>query len=284
MTTADLARHLADASDDESRWRLLVAFLEKYGHRPLVERVTLLADESGDHRAPEAGPAVPAEDKPASTRAGSSPRSLRVVVYGFTPIMRLGLATALQHSPRVRPLHIEVTRSRDRLIEVPDCGGCDLLILDPACPSLSCGLRICRQVKSGEEPPRILAFSALSRSKELLMCQMAGIDSFVSSREGVERLAAAALSTVDGHREWLLGPAPRIEGDGLAAGAVDRLTSRQRQVLWLLFEHRTNHQIAETLCISPNTAKNHVTAILRKLGVSRRADLTPTQPAYGLEA
>jgi hypothetical protein len=53
MTTADLARHLADTSGDETRWRLVAEFLEEYRHEPAGERVALLADEpptSGDRR------------------------------------------------------------------------------------------------------------------------------------------------------------------------------------------------------------------------------------------
>ena len=49
------------------------------------------------------------------------------------------------------------------------------------------------------------------------------------------------------------------------------LTPRERQVLELLAEGHSNKAIADTLFISPRTAKNHVASILPKLGVDSRA-------------
>jgi DNA-binding CsgD family transcriptional regulator len=51
-----------------------------------------------------------------------------------------------------------------------------------------------------------------------------------------------------------------------------RLTEREADVLRLLSEARTNREIGEALFISPKTASVHVSSIMRKLGVRRRAD------------
>ena len=48
------------------------------------------------------------------------------------------------------------------------------------------------------------------------------------------------------------------------------LTDREREVLALMAEGRTNLEIAEALCISICTAKNHVHNLLDKLGVKNR--------------
>jgi DNA-binding NarL/FixJ family response regulator len=50
------------------------------------------------------------------------------------------------------------------------------------------------------------------------------------------------------------------------------LTEREADVLRLLSEARTNREIGEALFISPKTASVHVSSIMRKLGVRRRAD------------
>ena len=63
--------------------------------------------------------------------------------------------------------------------------------------------------------------------------------------------------------------------DNATAGDIDEhsgLTEREAEVLRLLAEGRTNREIGETLFISPKTVSVHVSSILRKLGVSRRAD------------
>ena len=50
------------------------------------------------------------------------------------------------------------------------------------------------------------------------------------------------------------------------------LTGREADVLRLLAEARTNREIGDTLFISPKTVSVHVSSIMRKLGVRRRAD------------
>ncbi len=52
---------------------------------------------------------------------------------------------------------------------------------------------------------------------------------------------------------------------------LERLTPRERQVLDLLVEGKTNKEIAEALVISPNTVKRHLQGIFAKLGVTTRA-------------
>jgi DNA-binding CsgD family transcriptional regulator len=51
-----------------------------------------------------------------------------------------------------------------------------------------------------------------------------------------------------------------------------RLTPRERDVLRLLVEGRSNPKIAAALFVSPRTAETHVTHILAKLGVTTRAE------------
>ena len=49
------------------------------------------------------------------------------------------------------------------------------------------------------------------------------------------------------------------------------LTEREREVLALVARGYTNKEIAEALYVTEKTARNHVSTILEKLGVSRRS-------------
>jgi DNA-binding NarL/FixJ family response regulator len=62
------------------------------------------------------------------------------------------------------------------------------------------------------------------------------------------------------------------------------LTRRERQVLSLVAEGRTNRQIAEELFINEKTASVHVSNILSKLGVSNRAEAAAVAHRVGLAA
>jgi non-specific serine/threonine protein kinase len=60
------------------------------------------------------------------------------------------------------------------------------------------------------------------------------------------------------------------------------LTPREREVLRLMVEGRSNPEIADALFISPRTAETHVTHILAKLGVTSRAEAAAHAVRVGL--
>lgn len=68
--------------------------------------------------------------------------------------------------------------------------------------------------------------------------------------------------------EFLPTPAPSSGAGGLM---LDELTARERQVLELVAQGLDNATIGERLHISERTARNHVSAILAKLGINTRA-------------
>lgn len=55
--------------------------------------------------------------------------------------------------------------------------------------------------------------------------------------------------------------------------AVSELTARQREILTLLLQDKSNKEIARSLNISPLTVRNHISVLFRQFGVKRRKDL-----------
>ncbi|MBI5114634.1 MAG: response regulator transcription factor [Rhodovulum sp.] len=97
-------------------------------------------------------------------------------------------------------------------------------------------------------------------------------DTIARSIEGARTHAAAS----EGTPASAAGAARPSERGAEAAtpseplSIVDQLPKRQRQVFALLGEGRSNGEIAEALGISANTAKLHVAAVLRRLGLDNR--------------
>jgi DNA-binding NarL/FixJ family response regulator len=196
---------------------------------------------------------------------------LRIALIDLPPLTALGIRSALASAPE--PMQIEVVEQGTDLIDLARGGGIDLGIVDPARPTLSAGLKLCQDVKALRHAPYLLALSGLRDRHDLMYCLLAGIDSFVSYREDPDRLVSAVRSTMQGHREWILGrsdESPTMDTDNATT-----LTPRELEVLWMVRDRYTNKQIASHLSISPNTVKNHVAAVLRKLSVDRRSDLFP---------
>lgn len=193
---------------------------------------------------------------------------MNVVLVGLPPLTALGIETALAAS--AGPVRIDQVKVPEKVICLARDGQVDLVIVDPHQPTLSDGLKFCRALKEVDPPPYLMALSCLSDRQAIMYCLLAGIDSFVSRDQGPDRFASAVRSTLVGNREWLLGSPEDRPAD---LTDLDGLTPREQEVLWMLRERHTNQQIGSALSISANTAKNHVAAILRKLGLRRRSDL-----------
>jgi len=78
----------------------------------------------------------------------------------------------------------------------------------------------------------------------------------------IEELAARARISLD--------PIEAEKAVPVAADALGDLTRREREVLTLVAEGRSNREVAEVLFISEKTASVHVSHILAKLGVQSR--------------
>ncbi|HEY6379924.1 MAG TPA: response regulator transcription factor [Candidatus Dormibacteraeota bacterium] len=64
----------------------------------------------------------------------------------------------------------------------------------------------------------------------------------------------------------------RLVGRGRERRALDELTTREREVLALMAEGRSNHAISERLFITPKTVEAHARNIFSKLGIEEAAD------------
>ncbi len=74
----------------------------------------------------------------------------------------------------------------------------------------------------------------------------------------------------------------RRRATGMPADPYDTLTEREREVLVLLAQGRTYQEVAETLFISVKTVDFHRANLMRKLGLSNRAELTRFAVQRGL--
>jgi DNA-binding NarL/FixJ family response regulator len=91
-----------------------------------------------------------------------------------------------------------------------------------------------------------------------------------SIAEALDR-ALAVLSASD-------APTPNTARAHDAADGVGTLSPREREVLALVAEGRSNMAIAEALYVSPNTVKTHVASLLHTLDAQTRVQLAAIAP------
>jgi DNA-binding NarL/FixJ family response regulator len=113
----------------------------------------------------------------------------------------------------------------------------------------------------------------------------AGARAVVHRQCSPDELVTAVTAALDG-RTWLSGPVAQVLREELAAGpapaGAEALTRRQLDVLRALAAGDSNASIGARLGISENTVRNHVHAVMAKLGAANRTDAVTIAMRLGL--
>ena len=132
------------------------------------------------------------------------------------------------------------------------------------------------------EPVRFLALSVSDAAEDVIAVIRAGARGYVTKTINGPDLTNAIRRVADGDAVF----SPRLAGFvldafGAAAGEVamideelDRLTSREREVMRLIARGYQYKEVAKELFISIKTVETHVSSVLRKLQLSSRHELT----------
>jgi len=195
-----------------------------------------------------------------------------IVLVDDHPVVRLGLRALLAEEPDLAVVG-EAARVEDAVRAV-DLRRPDLVVLDVRLEGRPSGPDLCRTLKDLPARPAVLVLTARAAAEEVTSMYLAGADSFVDQTMPPDELVATVRATLDGRRVWV--PRPRPSAGHVRPGAErlrERLTPREREVLGLLLQRRTNAEIAGALRLGLPTVKTHVSAVLRKLGLARRLDL-----------
>lgn len=166
----------------------------------------------------------------------------------------------------------------------------DLILLEMGAPGVDglTGLRALHQ-RLPEAP--IVVLGASQRRDDVLAALESGASGYIPRAAKSKQLLGALRLVLSGEiyvPSMVLaggGAAGASSGDGPGSdfrGPLARLTARQHEVLMLLAQGRSNAQIARAIGIRLNTAKNHVKAILKALGVSNRTQAVMEAMHLGL--
>jgi DNA-binding NarL/FixJ family response regulator len=168
----------------------------------------------------------------------------------------------------------------------------DVVLLDVHMPDGG-GVEVIRRAAAQGDPPRFLALSVSDAAEDVIAVIRAGARGYVTKSISADELADAVRRVHEGDAVFspkLAGfvldafagappPAPAAGGAGTGAGgaddpALDHLTPREREVLRHLARGYMYKEIAQRLGISTKTVEAHVSAVLRKLQLSNRHELS----------
>lgn len=160
----------------------------------------------------------------------------------------------------------------------------DLAVLDTDLDRPQDGLRLCRELKGSARPPVVLMFAATNSPSIITASVANGADGFVHRSATPEQVVEAARNVNTGRPFLFLGePVQARSATHEMVGPFTDMTGRERQIFALLLDRHSNAEIAAELHLAPQTVKNHVSTILKKIGVANRRELVMLRclPGHG---
>jgi DNA-binding NarL/FixJ family response regulator len=162
----------------------------------------------------------------------------------------------------------------------------DVVLLDVHMPDGG-GVEVIRRAAAQGDPPRFLALSVSDAAEDVIAVIRAGARGYVTKSISGPELADAVRRVNDGDAVFspkLAGfvldafagapPAPAAAAAADPDAELDQLTPREREVLRHLARGYMYKEIALRLGISAKTVEAHVSAVLRKLQLSNRHELS----------
>lgn len=210
-------------------------------------------------------------------------RAVRIVLVDDHAILRQGLRSVLERENDLRI--VGEASSLAEALSVVDRVSPDIVLMDLKLSASSDyeGLTLCSQLSMAHPKLGLLVLTTFLDDQLVVRAVHAGARGYVVKDVDTTELVRAIRAVSRGESAF----------DSRSASAVvrslngqsttkDRLTDRELEVLRLLANGLSNIRIGERLFISATTVKFHVSNIMRKLEVSRRAEAVYAASKQGL--
>jgi DNA-binding NarL/FixJ family response regulator len=148
----------------------------------------------------------------------------------------------------------------------------DVLILDVAMPGVN-GLRIAAEIKKKAPQVRILIYTGDDEPALVTAAFEAGASSFISKADDRTHLIAAITALADGKPYITPNVAEVLLAAQFRPEKAQELTPREREIVKLLAEGKSNQEVGTLLGISTRTVEVHRASVMRKLDLDNFADL-----------
>jgi DNA-binding NarL/FixJ family response regulator len=202
---------------------------------------------------------------------------MRVLLADDHGIVRRGLKTLLETEPGVAV----VAEAADGLeaLRLCDEHQPDLLILDIGMPKLN-GLEVAARAQKIDRPPRVIILSMHADESYIIRALAAGARAYLLKDATDEDLLPAVRSVAAGKPFFSPAVTAVLVEDYVrrmqSLGVTDSyhlLTDREKEVLQLLAEGRSNKEVATLLDLGLSTVETHRANLMQKLNLHNTAEI-----------
>jgi NarL family two-component system response regulator LiaR len=210
---------------------------------------------------------------------------IKVLIVDDHQVVRQGLRTFLELQPDIAVLG--EAGDGQAAVEMVSQLQPDVVLMDLVMPRLD-GISATRQIKALGISVKVIALTSFTEDDKVFPAIQAGASSYllkdVSPDELVEAIRAAHRGEARLHPEIVRKLMEQVaQQSGLARQSLPHdLTGRELDVVRLVAQGRSNHEIAQSLVISEKTVKTHISNILGKLQLDDRTQLAIFAIKHGL--
>jgi DNA-binding NarL/FixJ family response regulator len=217
-------------------------------------------------------------------------KTFRVMIAEDYELIRQGLSYTLNEQEGISVI-AEAENGQQAIDKVAQLRP-DIVLMDIGMPILD-GIKATQHIKRQYPDVKVIMLTSHNQPEEVYAALTAGADAYCMKDIKTERLCQV-IQVIQEGALWLdptiasiilqALPAPGQEGRPGGSGSeydgessrkkynVD-LTAREKEVLKLIVEGKSNKEIAATLEVTMHTAKAHVTNIIQKLAVDDRTQV-----------
>jgi DNA-binding NarL/FixJ family response regulator len=199
-------------------------------------------------------------------------KPIRVLIADDHPLFQAGLAGLLAALPGTELVGTAATGAE--AVEIACQTQPDVVMMDLHMPGLD-GIEATRRILAGNPHTAVVVLTMFDDDDFVVAALRAGARGYLLKGASHEQIRRAVHAAADGEAIFGAGLAARVPTYlAPAPPGSETLTARERELVTLVAQGRTDAQIAAQLYISVRTVRTHLDRIRDKTGCRRRADLT----------
>ncbi|MFF2527033.1 response regulator [Streptomyces liangshanensis] len=209
-------------------------------------------------------------------------KTIRVLLVDDHQVVRRGLRTFLEVQDDIEVVG-EASDGAEGVARAEELRP-DVVLMDIKMPGTD-GIEALRTLRDLQNPAKVLIVTSFTEQRTVVPALRAGASGYVYKDVDPEALAGAIRSVHAGHvllQPEVAGALLAQDNPGGGQGRGTTLTEREREVLTLIADGRSNREIARALVLSEKTVKTHVSNILMKLDLADRTQAALWAVRHGI--
>ncbi|MDV9190388.1 response regulator transcription factor [Streptomyces sp. SR27] len=209
-------------------------------------------------------------------------KQIRVLLVDDHQVVRRGLRTFLEIQDDIEVVG-EASDGAEGVARAEELRP-DVVLMDVKMPGTD-GIEALKRLRALDNPARVLVVTSFTEQRTVVPALRAGAAGYVYKDIDPDALAGAIRSVHAGHvllQPEVAGALLAQEDSPGGTGRGSTLTEREREVLGLIADGRSNREIARALVLSEKTVKTHVSNILMKLDLADRTQAALWAVRHGL--